>query len=115
MNKGDSSARPHEILPDSLDYEIVGLRIEHEPVDASEPYLDLTLQHGSERRVLRFWSPQDLKMVYDGPAAGHGVTIVDISDRGMENIRVRVDDLESGGASLRFVARKVDDLGPSLH
>jgi len=50
----------HEVLPNAISYAIVALRIEREPKDGSEAFLDLTVRRGTERRQLRFWSPQEL-------------------------------------------------------
>jgi hypothetical protein len=60
----------HSILPRAWEFEIVGLRLEKVPVDESEPFLDLALQRGTERRVLRFWSPRDLEIERGGPVSG---------------------------------------------
>ena len=38
-----SEDRDHPILPDAWRYEIVGLRLELEPEDGREAFLDLTL------------------------------------------------------------------------
>lgn len=101
----------HSILEKSWEYEIVGLRLERDPLDEDEPYLDLTLRCVGERRVLRFWSPQDLEVERGGPCAASGLMILDIHARGMEGIGVRVDDREGGSGSVRFVARAVEEIG----
>jgi hypothetical protein len=101
----------HSILDRSWEYEVVGLRLEREPLDEAEPYLDLTVKSGSDRRVLRFWSPQDLEVERGGPCMTSGLMILDIRARGLEKIGVRVDDLEGGSGSMRFVARAVEEIG----
>jgi hypothetical protein len=109
--KRDKSDPVHSILDRSWEYEIVGLRLELEPLEAGEPYLDLKLRCGSDRRVLRFWSPQDLEVERGGPGMTSGLMILDIRARGMEKLGVRVDDFENGNGSIRFVARAVEEIG----
>src|SRR5262245_5895529 len=98
----------HPLLPNFWEYEIIGLRLEREPRDEAEPYLDLVLRLGKERRTLRFWSPQNLQIDRGGPFANHGLTLLDISARGLEGIRVSVDDIESGSGGIYLVARSVE-------
>lgn len=105
--EGDSV---HSILDKSWEYEIVGLRLEREPPDEAEPYLDLTLKWGSDRRVLRFWSPEDLEVERGGPCMTSGLMILDIRGRGLERLGVRVDDFEGCSGSVRFVARAVEEI-----
>ena len=101
----------HPILPRAFEYEIVALHLQKEPPDGSEPYLELTLKRGSERRLLRFWSPQDLEVERGGPAMTSGFQILDISRRGLEHLGVRVTDFEASHGAVHFVARSVEDRG----
>jgi hypothetical protein len=100
----------HPILDRAWSYEIVGLRLEKEPLDGGEPFLDLALRSGRERRVLRFWSPADLEIEKGGPTMTGGLAILDVRARGLEQIAVMVTDFEAGNGSVRFVARTVDDI-----
>ena len=95
----------HPILPDAWKWEIVGMRVELDPLDEAEPYLDLTVRRGGGRQVLRFWSPRDLRIAEGGPRMTHGMAILDVRARGLEGIGVRVDDFEAD--SVRVVARSV--------
>lgn len=99
----------HPILPQAWQYRIVGLRLELDPDDDGEPFLDLALRRGAERRVLRFWSPRDLEIERDGPTS-YGLVIHDVRARGLDRIGVRVDDFESSPGAIRFVARAVEEL-----
>ena len=100
----------HPILDRAWQYEIVGLRLEKEPLDGGEPFLDLALRSGRERRMLRFWSPADLEIERGGPTMTSGLAILDVRARGLEQIGVMVTDFEAGNGSVRFVARAVEDL-----
>jgi hypothetical protein len=107
MEKEDSA---HPILPESWRYEIVGIRLDHFPMDGGEPFLDLTLQRGAERRILRFWSPIEIEIEKGGPSMTSGFVIRDIRGRQLEGIGVLVDDFEASCGAVRFLARTVDEL-----
>jgi hypothetical protein len=100
----------HAILPRAFEYEIIGLRLEREPSEDVEPYLDLTLRRGQQRRILRFWSPQNLEVERGGPTMTHGLVIYDIRARGLDRLTVEVDDFEASDGKVRFVARAVEEL-----
>jgi hypothetical protein len=68
-------APDHEILPEASSYNIVALRIDRVPEDGSEPFLDLTVRRRAERRLLRFWSPQDLEIERGGPTDTGGFRV----------------------------------------
>ena len=106
----DDRDRVHPILPHANAWEIVGFRLERDPQDGEEPFLDLTLRRGLERIVLRFWSPQDLEIERGGPTNTGGLSIEDVSTRGWERIGVRVTDREATVGAVRFLARTVQRL-----
>jgi len=99
----------HSILPKAFQYEVVGLRLERDPVDGGEPFIDLVLRRGTERRVLRFWSPQELEIERGGPVMTSGLIIRDIRRRGLERLGVQVDDCEASPGAIRFLARSVEE------
>jgi hypothetical protein len=98
----------HPILPRAWEYRIVGLRLELNPIETDEPYLDLTLRKGEEVCRLRFWSPVDLEVERGGPSMTWGLVIRDARTRGMEGIGVQVDDFEGSNGAVRFAARDVE-------
>jgi hypothetical protein len=100
----------HDVLPKAWQFEIIGLRLEKEPSGGGEPFLDLTLKRGAERRVLRFWSPRDLEVERGGPAMTSGLVIRDLRGRCFDGVGVKVDDFEASPGSVRFVARTVEDI-----
>jgi hypothetical protein len=101
---------PHPILPEAHKWEIIGLRLEHDPIDAAEPYLDLSVRGGADRRVLRFWSPVDLCIEEGGPRMTHWLGILDMRSRQLDGIGIRVDDFEGSFGSVRFSARAVEQI-----
>src|SRR6476646_10186057 len=100
----------HPILPGACEYEIIGLRLEREPPDGIEPFLDLTLRRGQQRRVFRFWSPQNLEVERGGPRMTHGLVIYDIRARGWDRLDVEVADFENTEGGVSFFARAVEEL-----
>jgi hypothetical protein len=100
----------HPILDKAWEYTIVGLRLEREPVDGQEPFLDLTLRSGDQRRCLRFWSPAELEIEKGGPIYTGGLILLDIRARGLDGIGVQVDDMEGSRGAVRFVARLVEEI-----
>lgn len=99
----------HPILPRAHEYRIVGFCLQLEPLGASESYVDLTVQRGSERRLLRFWSPSDIEIERGGPADTGGLQVQDISGRQLAGLTVRVADFEASQGAVHFLARAVDD------
>ena len=97
----------HSILPESCQFEIIGLHLELHPADASEAYLNLVLRRSAERVVLRFWSPQDLEIERGGPRFTSGFMVYDVTGRQMDGLGVRVDDGEGSHGRVRFCARSV--------
>ena len=102
----------HPILPQAWQFEIIGLRLEKDPLEGGEPFLDLTLRRGTGRRMLRFWSPSDLEVERGGPTMTSGLVIRDLRDRGLDGVGVKVDDFEASSGSVRFVARSVEEVTP---
>lgn len=98
----------HSILPHAHLYAIVGIHLDLEPADGSEPFLDLTVQKGGERRKLRFWGPTNLEIERGGPQKTGGFQILDMSARGLDRMGVRVDDFEASNGAVFFVARAVE-------
>ena len=94
--------REHSVLPEAWTWEIVGLNLQRVPSDGSEPYLDLTLRRSGAECRLRFWSPQQLIIQEGGPVLTHGLTIHDISRRGLEGLGVLVYDIEGSTGAVRF-------------
>jgi len=99
----------HPILPRSWEWEIIGLNLQLEPGERGEAFLDLMLKRGEERRLFRFWSPQDLEIERGGPRKTAGFKILDISSRGLERLGVKVTDFEGSWGQVHFLARTVED------
>lgn len=101
----------HPIISKAWEWEIMGLNIQREPIDATEPYLDLKLKRCNQVRCFRFWSPQNLQIGEGGPTMTHGLMILDVSHRGLDGLNVRIDDFENDPEFVRFWARSVEEIG----
>ncbi len=99
----------HTILSEAWTWEIVGFNLQREPGDDSEPFIDLTLRRGDQRRVFRFFSPCDVQIEKGGPRMTSGLSIVDVGARGLENLGVCVCDFEGSGGAVTFWARDVEE------
>lgn len=103
----------HPILPRAFEWRIVSLALDKEPFDDGEPRLDLAVRRGSDRRILRFWSPTELEIEQGGPAYTGGLVLYDLRRRGLDHLGVRVDDSEGSRGAIRFLARAVEDITAS--
>lgn len=99
----------HTILPEAWRYKISGLRLELEPVECDEPFLELTFRKDEKIKILRFWSPQELEIERGGPVWTSGFVILDISSRGWDKLGIQVSDFEMSGGAIRFFARAVEE------
>jgi hypothetical protein len=101
----------HPILECSWEYEVFTFSFHQFMYEESEPFIDLTLKRGDELRSFRFYSPQDLEIEKGFPRKTGGFCIFDVSSRGMEGLKVRVDDAEASWGAIRFWAREVIEIG----
>jgi hypothetical protein len=100
----------HPILERSWEYEIISFCFNRSLNEEFETFLDLKLSNGNDVRHLRFFSPQDIEIEKGFPIKTGGFSIYDVSDRGFENLNVRVDDFEASWGAIRFWARKVEEI-----
>lgn len=98
----------HPIVERPSQYAVGALHY-HVGLDGREPFLDLDLHRGKEVRRLRFWSPQQLEIEDGFPRPTHGMTILDVRNRGLDGLTVWVTDFEGTSGSIRFWARDVVD------
>ena len=59
---------------------------------------------------LRFWRPQSLKIEEGFPSPTNGMIILDVSNRNMEGIGIKVHDFEGSQGAVTFWAANVEDL-----
>lgn len=100
---------PHPIIDRPHEYSIADLRY-HVGLDGTEPFIDMALQRGQTVRRLRFLWPRQL-VIEDGfPVPTSGMEILDVSQRQLGDLRIRVGDCEAGFGAITFWAKDVIDL-----
>jgi hypothetical protein len=102
----------HPIVERPWEYEIVGLCYHRDPDSWADSHIDLTLQKGSQRRCLRFLGPQALEITEGFPGSS-GLCILDVSQRQLDGLRVRVANFEASGGCPTFWAGDVVELDAS--
>jgi hypothetical protein len=100
----------HPIVDRPWEYDVVGFNYQLSPPDCDEPYIDLTLRKGTLVRRLRFLSPRNLKIDEGFPFFSHGMVILDVSARQLDELNVWVHDFEASPGGVTFWARTVVDL-----
>ena len=102
----------HPIVERPWEYEIVGLSYHRDRDSWADSFIDLTLQKSGESRRLRFFGPQDLQITEGFPGSS-GLCILDVSQRQLDGIGIRVANFEASGGCPTFWARLVVDLDAS--
>lgn len=106
---------PHSILAQPHTYELIRLDWQIDPHDNRNSCLDMTLQRGEVVRRLRFLRPTKVKI--DSGFNGHcsGMMVLDIRNRGWEDLRVEVINVEPQPGITLYAADVVDlDQGGGL-
>jgi hypothetical protein len=110
MHNNQADSPDHPIIDRPHEYEIVRFDFHNDPRDGRNSYLDMTLQKETVVRRLRFFRPRRL-VVEDGfPAHTHGMMILDIRERQLDDLRVEVADFEASHGRVTFFAADVIDL-----
>jgi len=100
----------HKIINKPWEYRIVSFLYECSSIDNTEHYIEMWLCKDSEIKKLRFTEPRQLKIEDGFPQPTHGMEILDISNRGLENLNVLVSDFELSSGAITFYARDVIEI-----
>jgi hypothetical protein len=100
----------HQIIEKPWEYEIISFYYSINHTDLSSSYIDIIFKKDNTTRKLRFLSPNELIIEKGFPTPTSGLIILDVSNRQLENINVRVDDFEASQGAIKFWAHKVIDL-----
>ena len=100
---------PHPIIEKLYEYEIIGFSYERDPHDWHDCHFDLVLKKDKIIRRLRFLSPQNLHIGGGLPSCS-GMLILDVSQRQLEGLNVRVVNYENSEPAVELWAREVIDL-----
>jgi hypothetical protein len=99
------------IIKHPWEYELVEFCYRR-PDDDREPYVDLVLQKGKEKRRLRFFSPRDIQISGSSLPSPSGLSILEIRNRQLEGLGIRVESFEGSNGSPEFWARAVEEIDP---
>ena len=101
--------KDHPIVEAPFKYKVVDFNYHRSLEDPYERWIDIVFQKGKEIRRLRFIRPITLSLEEGFPECP-GLYIADLSNDGLEDIKVRVGDFEAGGGGMSFWAASVIDL-----
>jgi hypothetical protein len=100
------SDRDHPIIQNPWEYKVILFQYDCSSDDYLEHFIDLWLKKEHVIKKLRFIGPRQL-IIEDGfPCPTHGMQILDVSDRGLENVNVWVSDFEASNGSITFYAKE---------
>lgn len=100
----------HPLLPDAHTYRITALNYDCSSKNFLQHTLDLSLEKDGMTRRLRFLAPQNLVIEQGFPLPTHGMQILDIRSRHLEQIKIEVRDMESNHGAVTFQALELVDL-----
>lgn len=96
----------HPILQAPWTWELTEFVYHRNRENWNASYIDLVFEREGKVRRLRFFAPQDLEMG-EGLPNSSGMCILDVSDRQMEGLRVRVANFEQPHGAPTFWAARV--------
>lgn len=102
--------KDHPIILNPWEYKIKSLYYDCSSDDYLEHYIDIRFEKDNRYKNLRFMAPQQLKIEEGFPQPTHGLEILDISDRGLENINIWVSDFEASSGAISFYAKDVIEI-----
>ena len=97
----------HPILEKPWEYKIVFFEYDCSSENFLEHAIELWLKKENTIKKLQFTAPSDLKIEACFPQPTHGMEILDIQERGLENKNIWVHDFEATLGSITFYARDV--------
>jgi hypothetical protein len=100
----------HTIIDRIYEYRIINFQYDCSSIDYNDHSIELWFEKGNEIRKLRFLAPCQLKIENGFPNSTSGMEILDISNRGMENINVMISDFEASQGSITFYAKDVIEI-----
>lgn len=99
----------HPIIDKPWQYKIISFYYECSSENYLEHYIELVMKKGNDVKKLKFLAPTQLKIEEGFPMPTGGMEILDIHDRGWENINIEVSDFEASQGAITFFAKDVID------
>lgn len=97
----------HAIIEKPWEYRIVFFQYDCSSENFLEHSIELWLKKENTIKKLRFIAPSDLKIEAGFPNPTHGMEIMDIKKKGLENKNIWVRDFEASSGSITFYAQDV--------
>lgn len=95
----------HSIIQRPWEFKIKKFHYDCTSEDSLEHFIDIQFVKGDEIRNLRFIGPKQLKIEEGFPYPTSGLAIMDIRNRGLEDINIRVTDFEATTGAITFYAK----------
>jgi hypothetical protein len=99
----------HPILNDPYSWELLEFTYRRDPTDGVHSHIDMVFLRGGETCRLRFYNPQQIEMSAGVPNS-FGMCILDVSQRQLQGIGVRVANFEESNGAPTFWAERVVNL-----
>lgn len=100
----------HPILPEPWTWQLLEFSYRRDFLNGRESFIDLVFVRQGDERRLRFFGPQEIELSRGIPNSS-GLTILDVSDRQLEDIKIRVVSFEPDWCVPSFWAAKVVEVG----
>lgn len=104
----DDDSPDHPIIDTPFTWELIEFVFRSS--DNTGPYIDLVLKRETVTRRLRFFSPEGFELNCLRQPNCFGMRILDISNRQLEGLKVRVTNFEHIDGAPRFWAAKVIEI-----
>jgi hypothetical protein len=101
--------REHPLMPDAFRWELVEFTYRTHATDWREAYIDLVFRRDDTERRLRFFGPQDLR-IPEGLPNSSGMSILDVTARQLDGLRVLVKNFEDSYGAPTFWAADVVEI-----
>ncbi len=102
--------KDHPLIDKPWEYRIVSFHYECSSKHHLNHFIEMWLEKENEIKRLKFIAPIQLKIEDGFPASTYGLKILDISNRGMENINVWVTDFEASQGAVTFYAKELIEI-----
>lgn len=100
----------HSILEKPWQYQIIGLNYQNPTYQIPDSFIQLTLKRNEEIRHLHFEAPVQLFIEEGFPQMTSGLCFWDVSQDGLQDITILVDDFEASPGKIHFWAKSVREI-----
>jgi hypothetical protein len=102
--------KDHPIIDKPWEYRIVYLQYDCSSDNYLEHFFEMWLEKDSTIRKLKFIAPRQIKIEDGFPSPTYGMEILDISNRGLENVNVWVTNFEASSGAVTLYAKDLIEI-----